>query len=238
MRTATHELETADGSMPLYEAVPDGAPRGAVVVIQEAYGVNDYIQSVAGRLAAGGYHAVAPHLFYRTTDQVIPYGDIAKAVEHLSTLTDDGLLGDVDAALDHLRGAGFDDRSIGTVGFCMGGRVTFLIAARRAIGAAAGFYGGGIVVQQLPGLAALAGEAKTLKAPWLGLFGDLDRSIPVEHVDQLREALKDAPVPTEIVRYPEAGHGFHCDRRDAFHPASAADGWRRTLAWFEEHIRR
>jgi carboxymethylenebutenolidase len=83
----------------------------------------------------------------------------------------------------------------------------------------------------------LDGEAATLKAPWLGLFGDQDPSIPVEHVEQLRAALKDAPVETEIVRYPEAGHGFHSEPRPAsYHAESAADAWTRTLDWFGRHL--
>ena len=76
-----------------------------------------------------------------------------------------------------------------------------------------------------------------MKTPWLGLFGDLDKGISVEDVEELRAALKDAPVETEIVRYAEAGHGFHCDARpEAYNAEAAADGWRRTLAWFGEHL--
>jgi carboxymethylenebutenolidase len=237
MRTQTLEVQTADGPMSLYEAVPDGAPRGAVVVIQEAYGVNDYIERVARDLADAGYHAVAPHLFHRTDVGVVPYGDMQKAVEMITTLTDASELMDVDASLDHLRAAGFSDRQIGIVGFCMGGRVTFLTCARRAIGAGVGFYGGAIVGGWPPMFAPLIGEAPTLKAAWLGLFGDQDPSIPVEQVEQLRVALKAAPVETEIVRYPNAGHGFHSEPRPAsFVPEAAADAWDRALAWFVKHL--
>jgi carboxymethylenebutenolidase len=237
MRTQTLELQTADGPMSLYEAIPDGTPRGAVVVIQEAYGVNDYIERVARDLADEGYHAVAPHLFHRSDTDIVPYGDMKTAIEMIMTLTDDSELMDVDAALDHLRDAGFSDRQIGIVGFCMGGRVTFLACARRAIGAGVGFYGGAIVGGWPPMFAALDGEAATLQAPWLGLFGDQDVSIPVDHVEQLRDALKAAPVDTEIVRYPDAGHGFHSEPRPAsFVPEAAADAWARTVAWFGKHL--
>ncbi len=136
----------------------------------------------------------------------------------------------------HLHGAGWDDTAVGTVGFCFGGRVTFLAALRRKLGAAVGFYGGGIVTQRFPQFPPLVGEVSELQTPWLGLFGDRDPSIPVEDVEQLRDALKSAPVPTEIVRYAEAGHGFHCDQRDAHDEAAAKDGWNRTLAWFETHM--
>ena len=78
--------------------------------------------------------------------------------------------------------------------------------------------------------------APRLRAPWLGLYGDLDQSIPVEHVELLREATAKASMPTEIVRYPDAGHGFHCDARDSYHESSATDAWRRTLEWFGRHL--
>ena len=236
MRTQTIELQTLDGPMPLYEAIPSEA-RAAAIVIQEAYGCTDYIERVARDLADAGYHAVAPHLFHRSEDRLVEYGDVKKAVEMIVTLDDAKELMDVDASIEHLRAAGFGDKQIGIVGFCMGGRVTFLVCARRAVGAGVGFYGGAIVGGWPPGFAALDGEAATLKAPWLGLFGDRDQSIPVEHVEQLRVALKDAPVETEIVRYPNAGHGFHSEPRpQSYEPESAADAWRRTLDWLGRHL--
>ena len=151
-------------------------------------------------------------------------------------VTEDGILVDVDATLEHVRAAGFVDSNIGIVGFCFGGRVTFLVAARRAIGAAVGFYGGGIVGQGGLPFPPLIGEAGTLRTPWLGLFGDLDTGIPVEGVEELRVALHAAKVDTEIVRYPDAGHGFHCDARPSYHQESALDGWQRTLDWFAGHL--
>ena len=76
-----------------------------------------------------------------------------------------------------------------------------------------------------------------MQSPWLGLYGDLDQGIPVDEVEALRRVTAKAPVPTEIVRYADAGHGFKCnDRPDAFHAASAADAWQRTLAWFDRHL--
>jgi carboxymethylenebutenolidase len=99
-----------------------------------------------------------------------------------------------------------------------------------------GFYGGGIVTARFPQFPALVGEATTLQTPWLGLFGDEDESIPVQDVEALRHALIEAPVDQNVVRYAGAGHGFHCDQRPSFDPAAAADGWARTLAWFESHL--
>ena len=236
METRTIELDTAHGPMPLYEARPDGDARGAVVVVQEAFGVNTYIEDVTRRFAAEGYHAVAPHMFHRSGGGTVPYADFAKVVPHYEHLDDDGILIDIDASLEYLHRTGWDGARIGIVGFCFGGRVTFLVASRRELGAAVGFYGGGIVTARFPKFPPLVDEAAQLRTPWLGLFGDRDKSIPVEDVEQLRDALKAAPVPAEVIRYPEAAHGFHCDQRDAYDESAAKDGWNRTLAWFEARM--
>jgi carboxymethylenebutenolidase len=234
--TNTIELTTADGPMAVYEATPDGEARGAVIVIQEAFGVNDHIQDVARRFAAEGYHAVAPALFHRAGGGTAPYDDFTKVMPLFEGLTDDGILADVDATTAHLNDAGFTNARIGIVGFCFGGRVTFLVSARRALGAGVGFYGGGIAAAGGLPFPPLIDVAGTLQTPWLGIFGDLDQSIPVEGVEELRTALGRAPVDTDIVRYAEAGHGFHCDARDSYHAKSAADAWRRTLDWFARHL--
>jgi carboxymethylenebutenolidase len=236
MQTATIEIKTADGIMPLYEARPDGDARGAIVVIQEAFGVNEHIEDVTRRYADAGYHAVAPHLFHRSGGGWVPYGDMAPIMTHFAALDDDKILADVDATLDYLRDAAHSDTSIGIVGWCMGGRVSFLVAARRAIGAAVGYYGGGIVAARFGSFPPLVGEAATLKTPWLGLFGDDDQSIPVEDVETLRAALTSAPVDTEVVRYEGAGHGFNRDVSDDHRPEAAADANRRALEWFSRHL--
>jgi carboxymethylenebutenolidase len=238
MQTTDTTVPTSDGEMRLYEAFPDGEPRGAVVVIQEAFGVNSHIEDVTRRVAAAGYRAIAPDMFHRSgPDSVVEYGDFAKVIPHFQALgSDDAILTDVDAALEHLRAAGFANERIGIVGFCFGGRVTFLVAVRRALGAAVGFYGGGIVTARFPQFPALVAGAPTLQTPWLGLFGDQDGSIPVDDVEALRTALESAPVPNDIVRYGEAGHGFHCDQRADFRPDDAEDAWRRTLDWFAQHL--
>jgi len=231
-------VDTADGPMRLYEAKPPGEARGALVVVQEAFGVNPHIEDVTRRAAAAGYHAVAPDFFHRSgPGSVVEYGKFEQVMEFFRALgSDDAILIDVDAALTHLRAAGHADTRVGAVGFCFGGRVSFLIALRRALGASVGFYGGGIVTGRFPQFPALAGEIGSLQTPWLGLFGDQDASIPVEDVEQLRAALKNAKVDTDIVRYADAGHGFHCDQRPDYRPEDAADAWRRALDWFSTHL--
>jgi carboxymethylenebutenolidase len=236
MRTDTITLQTPDGPMDCFEAIPDGA-RAAIVVIQEAFGVNEHIRDVATRFANEGYHAIAPALFHRAGGGTAPYDDFSKVLPLMEGMTDDGVLTDVDATLAHLREAGFAPERTGIVGFCMGGRVTFLVALRRALGAGVGFYGGGIVTPRRPQQARLVDDVVDLQTPWLGLFGDEDQSIPVEDVETLRAALDAEAKPDhEVVRYAGAQHGFFCDLRPSYDKDAAADAWDRTLRWFREYL--
>jgi len=220
---------------PLSVHEPAGDPKGGVLVVQEAFGVNDHIQDVCRRVAEAGWLAVAPHLFHRSGDPRLPYDDISQVMPHLRQLTVDGILADVDAAADRIAAAGISPERTGIVGFCMGGTVALAVAARRPLGAAVTFYGGGVTEGRF-GFGPLVEEATRLRAPWLGLFGDRDQGIPVADVEALRAAAATSGQETEVVRYPEAGHGFHCDARPDFHPPSAADAWARTLAWFDGHL--
>jgi carboxymethylenebutenolidase len=235
VETRTVELQTVDGSMPCFEARPVVPARRAVVVVQEAFGVNRYIERVTGRFAAAGFDAVAPTFFHRAGGGTASYDDFSKVLPLYEGLTDDGILTDFDAAFAHLESLGHEPGAIGSVGFCFGGRVAFLTAARRSFGAAVGFYGGGIVKARFPQFPPLVEEAATLRTPWLGLFGDEDGGIPIEEVEALRTALQEAPVATEIVRYPGAEHGFFCDERPSFNPVASEDAWPRTLEWFDRH---
>ena len=235
----TVHLDTPDGPMPCFEARPDvdgSATRAGVIVIQEAFGVNDHIEEVARRFAAAGYHALAPHLFHRAGGGTAPYDDFAAVLPLFEGLTDAGILDDVDAARRRFAAVGITDHATGIVGFCFGGRVTFLAAVERELGAAAGFYGGGIVTARFPQFPSLVERVAELRTPWLGLFGDLDESIPAEDVEVLRDALRTADQPTEVVSYADAGHGFFCEQRDAYNEGAARDGWARTLAWFDHHL--
>jgi carboxymethylenebutenolidase len=220
---------------PLSVHEPDGPARGGIVVVQEAFGVNDHIEDVARRFAGEGWLVVVPHLFHRTGDPRLGYGDMSQVMPHMQAMTADGVLADVDAALDHLAAAGIPPERIGVVGFCMGGTVTLVTAARRDVGAAVTFYGGGVTEGRF-GFDPLVEEAAHVRAPWLGLYGDLDQGIPVDGVERLRAAAASSGQETAVVRYPEAGHGFHCDQRESYEPKSAQDAWARTLAWFDDHL--
>jgi len=225
----------ADDETPLSVHSPGGSPKGGIVVVQEAFGVNDHIEDVCRRFAAEGWLAVAPHLFHRSGDPKLGYTDLAEVQPHMQALTSDGVLADVDAATAHLAGAGVSAAHQGIVGFCMGGTVALIVAAERHLGAAVTFYGGGVTTGRF-GFPPMVEEAQKLQAPWLGLFGDLDKGIPVEDVEALRSAAAGSGQPTEVVRYPEAEHGFHCDQRASYHPASAVDAWQRTLTWFSHYL--
>jgi carboxymethylenebutenolidase len=229
-------IETVDGTMPSYEARPNEEARGGILVIQEGFGVTSCVEDVARRLSEVGWYALAPAFFHRQGSPVLAYDDLDSAKPIMGHLTGEGLAVDVSAAFDHLGWSGFAPTQIGVVGFCMGGSVTFYAATTRAVGAAVTFYGGGILQGRF-GLPSLVDLAPALQTPWLGLYGDLDKGIPSPDVEQLRSALDKVLVPTEIVRYPDADHGFNCNDRPAvFNPTVATDAWQRTLAWFDSHL--
>lgn len=235
MDTRTVEIATADGPMPVYEAVPE-SPKGAVIVIQEVFGITDHIEDVTRRFADAGYHAVAPHLFHRTGSAVLDYGDFNQVIPHMAELDDAKVLADVDATVGHLESR-WGRPQIALVGFCFGGRISFLVAAERALGAAVGFYGGGIVTGRFPQFPSLIDKAHGLRTPWLGLFGSTDQSIPLDDVEKLEVELQATPMAHDIVVYEGAGHGFHCDARPGhYHEAAAKQAWQRTLEWLGEHL--
>jgi carboxymethylenebutenolidase len=220
---------------PLSVHAPTGAARGAVIVVQEAFGVNEHIEDVCRRLADAGWLAIAPHLFHRTGDPQLGYDDFSLVAPHFSAVTAETIFDDVDVALAHAAAAGFEPGRIGVVGFCMGGTIALATAVERPVGAAVTFYGGGVTTGRF-GLPSLVELAPRLTVPWLGLYGDLDTGIPVEDVEALRAAAATSGATTEVVRYPEAEHGFNCDRRASYHAASAADAWQRMLDFFSAHL--
>lgn len=237
MQIGSREVATADGPMGLYEARPN-AGRGAVVVMQESFGVTDYIQEVTRDFAKQGFHAVAPQLYHRTGGTKIPYGPHDPIYPHCGAMYDPGTLVDIDGVFAYLNQVGWKNDEIAMVGFCMGGRVSFLAAARRRFAASVGLYGLGIVTA-LPlfpkNFPSLLGEIPSLQTPWLGLFGDHDLGISVADVERLQREIASAPVATQIVRYPYAAHAFHTRfRPDHYVETAARDAWERTLCWLDD----
>lgn len=233
--TETIQLPTPDGPMTTYVAQPIGTPIGGVVVVQEAFGLTGHIHRVAEAVAEAGFVAVAPALFHRSEEQVFGYNDYSRLAPVVMSLTRDGITMDIDAALAELARRGQNASAQGIIGFCMGGTVALATAARLNLGAAVTFYGGAISEERF-GLKSGLAYGAHLRTPWLGLYGDLDAHIPVDEVEQLRAVVASASVPTEIVRYAEADHGFHCDERPSFHAESSSDAWRRTIAFLRANL--
>jgi carboxymethylenebutenolidase len=231
VRAEMIEVPAPAGAMPALLAGPDGAgPLPAVIVVQEAFGLNDHIKDVAKRVAAEGYVALAPDLFYRGgKGRTAGYGELPKALGLMGELRDDGIVADVGEAIAYLeRQPSVRADRIGITGFCMGGRVTYLAACAlpQKIAAAVPYYGGGIPIDRTAGL----------RAPVLAFFGDQDPFIPLDQVRALEAEAKKQDKRVEVVVYPGAPHGFFCNERDSYRAEAAADAWTRTKAFFKQHL--
>jgi carboxymethylenebutenolidase len=216
-------LTASDGhTLGAYRADPDTDPRGAIVVIQEIFGVNSHIRSICDRLAELGYVAIAPALFDRTQrDFQSGYSpeEIERARAFIANPDWDSFVRDTDAA----RAAVAEVGKVGIIGFCMGGTVAFIGATRLdGFSAASGFYGGSIE--------AFADE--TPRCPTQLHYGSKDQGIPMSNVDSVRERRPDC----DVYVYEGADHGFHCDERASFHAEASKEAWARTVAFFSEHI--
>lgn len=216
-------LTASDGhTLGAYRADPSGDPRGAIVVIQEIFGVNPHIRSICDRLADTGYVAIAPALFDRTErDFQSGYSpdEIGHARTFIADADWDAMVRDTEAA----RSAVADIGKVGIVGFCMGGTIAFLGATRLAgFSAASGFYGGRIQ--------AFADEKPA--CPTQLHYGFEDHGIPMDNVDSVRQRRPDC----EIFVYQGAGHGFHCDARPSFDADASKTAWSRTLDLFAREV--
>ena len=219
------ELVAADGHrLGAYVAAPQGAARGAVVVIQEIFGVNSHIRSVADGYAAEGYLAVAPALFDRLERGLeIGYGDadIQRGIALKGKSPNDKALLDIAAAIAHAQQAG--GGKVGSVGYCWGGLLSWLSACSLdGLAAAVCYYGGGMPDQ----------KQLQPRCPVLAHFGRQDHAIPLAGV----EAFRAAQPGVEVHLY-DAGHGFNCDQRGSYDAASAKLARERSLAFFAAHLR-
>ncbi len=227
------EVPTAAGAMPVFMARPSGeAPAAAVLVIMEAFRLNAHIEDVARRIAAEGYVALAPDLYWRGgTGRAVRYDQLPEAIALMQSLRDDEVVADVGGAIAYLERQPFvrADR-IGITGFCMGGRVTFLAACELPdkIKAAAPFYGGGIPIE----------KTAKLRAPLLAFFGEDDPFIPLDAVEALKAELARHKKQAEVVVYPKAPHGFFCNERDSYRPEAARDAWERLKTFLATHLKR
>jgi carboxymethylenebutenolidase len=230
-------------ALPAYVARPNDRGRhGAVVVVNEIFGIHDYIKDVCRRFAAEGYVAIAPDYFDRAGDPG-PLTDFAAIREIVATATHEQVMGDTQGALDWLSRQIIANGNFGITGFCWGGAVTWMAAARFAQLKAGVAWYGRLVAPPAGGFGAEEGRAwpvdvaGDLKAPVLGLYAENDQGIPLDTVDAMRAALATSGNPTgsQIIVYPDTQHGFHADYRASYNANAAADGWARALAWFRQH---
>ncbi|GLR84019.1 dienelactone hydrolase family protein [Bradyrhizobium iriomotense] len=206
-----------------YRADPTGAPKGAVVVIQEIFGVNHHIRSVCDRLAKEGYVALAPSIFDRTSPNFqsgYSPDEIAEARKFVANPDWAAMLRDAQAAIDAVKSVG----PVGIIGFCLGGSIAYVAAARLSgLSAAIGYYGGAVV--------RFADEKP--KVPTQLHFGEKDTGIPLTDVETIKGKRPDV----EVFIYANAQHGFHCDERASYDKASADIAWPRSMAFFAEHLK-
>lgn len=221
----TISLTAADGhKLTAYRADPQGTAKGAVVVVQEIFGVNSHIQSVVDGYAGNGYVAIAPALFDREGPGIeLGYAsdDIARGRDLAFPLGWDSPLLDINAAIDAVANVG----KTGIVGYCWGGSLAYLASCKSKVDCAVGYYGGQI-------LKILAAEPDLKpQVPVMLHFGEHDKGIPLSDVDQLRERHPDVPIHLY-----DADHGFNCDQRGSYSQPAAEAALNRTLEFYAAHL--
>jgi len=225
--------------VPAYAAAPAGKTGLPVIlVIQEIFGVHEYIADTCRRFAQLGYLAIAPELYARQGDPR-GYTDIPKLqADIVSKVPDAQVMGDLDGALAWAKTNGGDTAKAGITGFCWGGRIVWLYAATGKVKAGVAWYGRLVGQPSENTPRHPIDVAAGLQAPVLGLYGGKDQGIPLDTVDKMKAALATgtpAAKASQFVVYPEAGHAFHADYRPSYLQSAAEDGWKRALAWFKQH---
>jgi carboxymethylenebutenolidase len=232
LKTEQVTVKLGMDSYQAYLAAPEEGSHPGIVVLQEIFGVNEHIRAVTEKLASEGYACLAPDLFWRQqpgftsgySPEEIEAGRKLRAQVEL-----DRLVGDLSASFQTLRNRPeCGGNKVGVIGFCFGGLVTYLCAARLDPACAVSYYGGGIANH--------LNHFYGIRKPILFHFGGKDASIPMEQVEQIRQTAGQSKVEWELYVYPVAGHGFNCDLRKDFHPPSAREAWFRTLAFFQRHL--
>lgn len=234
------KVQTMTGAVPAYRAAPDRSGKHPLVlVVQEIFGVHEHIKDVCRRLAKLGYFAIAVDHYYRQGDvsKMTDNQEIfAKVVNHVP---DSQVMSDLDAAVVYAESTGKADTArLGITGFCWGGRITWTYCVHNPrVKAGVAWYGRLVAPGRAPLQPAYPAElAAHLKVPVRGLYGGQDASIPLEHVEQMRTALKTAGNTTsEIIVYPDAPHAFYADYRPSYRPEAAADGWTKMQEWFRKY---
>lgn len=244
IKTSSEGLKTGEATyevdgfkVPAYFAAPTGKINLPVVlVVQEIFGVHEYIADICRRFAKAGYLAIAPELYARQGDPA-KYAETAKLMaEVVSKVPDAQVMADLDGAVKWAGAQGGDLARVAITGFCWGGRITWLYAAQGPVKAAVAWYGRLVGANTDLTPKNPIDLAAVMRAPVLGLYGEKDGGIPLDTIDKMKAALASgtaASKAAQFVVYPDAPHAFHADYRPSFRQGPAEDGWRRCLAWFK-----
>ena len=244
LRTGETSYEVNGFKVPAFYAAPAGKSNLPVIlVIQEIFGVHEYIADTARRFAQAGYLAIAPELYARQGDPTA-YSEIAKLMsEVVSKVPDAQVMADLDGAVIWAGANGGNVKKVGITGFCWGGRITWLYAGQsKNVKAGVAWYGR-LVGTPSPLMPKNPIDlAASMKAPVLGLYGAQDSGIALSTINEMKDALaaagrsgNAAARASEFVVYPGAPHAFHADYRPSYRKEAAQDGFKRALAWFETH---
>ena len=233
VRTEKITLQVADGtSMNAYVATPaDGGPLPGLLVFQEAFGVNPHIRDVTERLAKQGYIAIAPEMFHRTGPGFeCEYTNFPACKPHIEALTPEGMIADATSAYDWLqKNPRVLPNSTSSIGWCMGGRVSFLANSALPLKAAISFYGGGIAPTLLP-------RSFQLHAPMLFFWGGLDKHITVDQIRSVVDVMREAKKTYVNVEFSDADHGFFCDARGSYKETAAKQAWKLALSFLSTYV--
>ncbi len=242
LKTGETTFEVNGFKVPAFYAAPAGKKNLPVIlVIQEIFGVHEYIADTARRFAKAGYLAIAPDLYARQGD-ASKYNEMAKLMsEVVAKVPDAQVMADLDGAVKWATANGGNAKKIGITGFCWGGRITWLYAEQsKNVKAGVAWYGRLVGTPSALSPTNPLDLAANLKAPVLGLYGGQDGGIPLSTVNQMKDALADAGAKgnaaakaSEFVVYPAAPHAFHADYRPSYRKEAADDGFKRALAWFK-----
>ena len=230
-----------DDEIEAYSARPldPGKQIGGVVVIHHMPGYDIQTKEIARRFAAEGYNAVVPNLYWREAPGASP-DDAAAAARAQGGVPDKRLVGDVAGAAAYLRALPTANGKVGTIGYCSGGRQSFLAAVSLQLDAAVDCYGAFIVGNPPEGMPLKVGpivdKTPDLSCPLLGLFGEEDKFPSPEHVAELEEALKAAGKTYEFHSYPDTGHSFFSVNRPAYRVEAAQDGWSKIFAFYGKYL--
>jgi carboxymethylenebutenolidase len=230
------KVPTADGEMPAYRAMPDtGGPFPTVLVIQEVFGVHEWVKDICRRLAKLGYFAIAADLYARQGD-ASKYTDVQKLITDIvMNVPTEQVMSDLDATVVYAHSTGkADTKRLGVTGFCWGGFTTWMYAAHQpALKAAVAWYGGDRKITDLTPQNPVD-VAADIHCPLLAFYGGKDPSIPKETADKRLLECRQA-VPCDMKIYPDAAHGFLADYRPSYNADAAKDAWQLMLDWFKKY---